>query len=428
MRILFVSGELIGSALCRKLVLEGNDVKLYIHNEDWKRCLDGIVPKTENWRNELNWVTKDGLIVFDDVIFGEEQEWLRHFGYKVVGGCQKGDLLEVDRRYFQEVAKEYGVNTLPSYNFLSPQAAYDFVENNRSRWVVKQNTHVSSLNFVGQSKDGEDVLRVLKEYKKRRISTVHLQQYAEGVEVGVARYFNGNDWVGPIEVNHEHKKLEDGDIGPLTPEMGTVLWYTESEIPLFTETLGKLKEYLKKINFKGDIDINCIINGKTVMPLEATPRFGAPSTEIQVALHKSPWNDFLSAIAKGEKYDLDYRKGYGIAVSVAVPPFPYPPDKLSRLRVSQESRPIVLDESLLDDDLEHIQFEEVSKNSDGYQCSGMCGWVLHVTATADTISEARKKVYERVSKVRIDGSFYRKDIGLRVENHDIPKLKEWGWI
>ena len=56
MKILFVSGELIGSAICQKLHNEGNEVKLYIHKQDWKNCLDGIVAKVKNWRKELDWV------------------------------------------------------------------------------------------------------------------------------------------------------------------------------------------------------------------------------------------------------------------------------------------------------------------------------------------------------------------------------------
>lgn len=428
MRILFVSSELIGSALCQKLVAEGNDVKLYIHKEDWKECLTGIVPKTENWRNELEWVGKDGLIVFDDVIFGEDQDLLRRTGYRVVGGSLGGDRLEIDRRHFQEIATQHNLNTLPSFNFTSAQEAINFVEQNRSRWVVKQSSHVSSLNFVGQSADGSDVLRVLERYKKQNISPVHLQQFAEGIEVGVARYFNGRDWVGPIEINHEHKKLSDGDVGPLTPEMGTVLWYTDEDVPLFTRTLDRLKPYLTAIDFRGDIDINCIVNRDKAFPLEATPRFGTPSTEIQVSLHLSPWADFLGAVADGEDFELKYRNGYGIAVSMSVAPFPYAPDTMSRLRATQERKDIKISEELDDEDLSYIHFEEVSRDERGYHWSGTYGWVLHVTAAGDDIQSAKETVYRRVSGVGIDDVFYRKDIGTRVHGHDLPKLREWGWV
>lgn len=428
MKILFVSGELIGSALCQKLVKEGNEVKLYIQDDDWEECLDGIVTKTENWRGELNWVGKDGLIVVDDVLFGEEQDWLRHFGYKVVGSSMKADLLELDRRHFQEIAKEHGIETLPSYNFSTAQDAINFVEENKAQWVLKQSSHMSSLNYVGQSKTGVDVLEMLQTYKKENISPVHIQQYASGIEVGVARYFNGVDWVGPVEINHEHKRLNEGDTGPLTPEMGTVLWYSDTEIPLFKETLGKLKPYLQKIRFKGDIDINCIVNKSKIWPIEATPRFGKPSTEIQIALHNSKWTDFLYALAEGTDYSLDYKTDFGIAVSIAVEPFPYEPSKLSKIKNSQERSEISFADDISEEDLENIHLEEVAKDKLGYKWTGTHGLILHVTAHGKTIEEAQKKVYERVGKIKIPKMFYRKDIGNRVSTQDIPKLKEWGWI
>lgn len=428
MRILFISGELIGSALCQKLVKEGNEVKLYVHNEEWKDCLENIVPKTSNWKNELGWVGKDGLIIFDDVIFGGEQDWLRKEGYRVVGGCKNSDLLEIDRRYFQEIAQKHELIVLPSYNFDTAKEAINFVENNRARWVVKQSTHVSAFNFVGIKDDASDVLRVLRSYKERKIAPVHIQQYTNGIEVGVARYFNGTDWVGPVEINHEHKRLNEGDVGPLTPEMGTVLWYADDSIKLYKETLAKLKPHLAHIGFKGDMDINLMVTKDFAYPLEATPRFGTPSTEVHVALHTSPWGEFLSALAEGDAYDVDFKREYGIVVSMVVPPFPYKPDLFDKLRHAVHKLPITLSDDISEEDLNNIHFEEVSKQNDKYVWAGNYGWVLHVTAHGKNITEARNRVYERIKKINIENSFYRKDIGDRVEQHDIPRLMEWGWI
>ncbi len=427
MRILFVSGVLIGSGLCQKLVSEKNDVKLYIHEEAWKTSLDGIVPKTNDWRAELEWVGMNGLIVFDDVSFGKEQDELRRKGYTVIGGSEGGDKLELDRRHFQEISDQFGIETLPSYDFATADEAIAFVKSNRDRWVVKQSTHLSYLNFIGKSETGSDVLRVLEQYKARGIRPVHLQKFADGIEVGVARYFNGNDWVGPIEINHEHKMLHDGDIGPLTPEMGTILWYTDMEVRLFKEILNPLTPYLRKIDFRGDIDVNCIVTKDHAYPLEATPRFGNPSTEIQVILHNSPWSEFLYAIASGVQYALDYKKGYGIAVALVVPPFPYEPDQDSTNQ--QSPLKVEIDTSGPSPvDMSHIHFEECSKIGDEYYWTGKYGAMLYATAHAETISEARESAYNRIQGIRVPKMHYRKDIGLRVEDHDILKLQEWKWI
>jgi phosphoribosylamine--glycine ligase len=117
MRFLFVSKELIGSALCHRLLREGCEVKLFIEQPGCKQSLDGIIEKTDDWHKELSWVGKDGVIVFDDVGHGAEQDALRRDGYSVVGGTEKSDRLELERSYFQEVLKDLGVPSLASYEF-----------------------------------------------------------------------------------------------------------------------------------------------------------------------------------------------------------------------------------------------------------------------------------------------------------------------
>jgi len=427
MKILFVSGELTGSGLCQKLIREENDLRLYIHKSDWVDCYDGIAVKVTEWKDHLNWVGNDGIIIFDDVIFGEEQDQLREAGYTVVGSSKGGDLLENDRRLFHDIAESKGMTVLPSYNFTEATAAMEFVKKEPKRWVLKQSSHLSFLNFIGIANDGSDVLRVLERYHNRNISPVHLQEFAEGIEIGVARYFNGNDWVGPIEINHEHKKLNDGDHGPLTPEMGTVIWYTEDEnLPLYKKTLAKFKPYLQRINFRGDFDINFIVNGNSLWPIEATPRFGAPSTQLQIELHKSPWSEFLKAVGDGQSYNLDYKKGYGVVVSAVVAPYPYEPSENSYN--TSLPKKIIFSETFTEEDMEHVHFEEVSRDKDGYYWAGNYGIVLHVTAHADNLQTATENAYALLNKIHIDGMFYRKDIGTKVYENDIPTLKNWGWI
>lgn len=427
MRILFVSGELTGSALCQKLIAEGNEVKLFILRPAWKDCYTGLAEKTDDWEKELSWVGREGLIVFDDVAFGMKQDELRHNGFTVVGSSQGGDILEHDRAYFQEVLASYGIPNLNSYKFDTTEEAIRFVEHHPDRWVVKQTSHMSALNFVSSSKTGEDTLRVLRQYKKRGITPVHLQKYVEGIEVGVARYFNGTDWVGPIEINHEHKRLHEGDRGPLTPEMGTILWYTDEQIRLFTETLGRLQPHLREINFRGDFDINFIVNEEGAWPLEATPRFGCPSTEIQIELHTSPWTDFLMHVGQGKPYPLTHHTGFGIAVSVVCAPFPYMDDARDTRILGKEPKRITFPPHH-EDGKSFIHFEEISRDEKGYYWSGSYGLLFHVTAHADTIDEAQRRVYKRVEKIHGTGLYWRKDIGERVRTHDIPTLKKWGWL
>lgn len=430
MKVLFVSGELIGADLCYRLKKEGCDVRLYIEDESRKDCLEGMVTKTDDWKKELGWVGKDGLIVFDDVGYGEIQDKLRSQGFLVVGGSAGGDELELNREYCQHIFSSHGVGFVDSRKFYNFDEAIDFVQCNKGKWVVKQDGHTSMLNYVGQMDDGSDVISVLENYRNsHNMSSVNLQKYISGIEIAVARYFNGTDWVGTSELNIEHKCLCNNDIGPKTGEMGTVMWYDEDgNNRIFTNTLAKLKPYLKQINFKGAIDINFIINEDGAFPIEATARFGCPSTQLQAQLHQSPWRELLLAIAKGEQHNLEYKKGYGIVVSIAIPPFPY---KAISGEYYLRGVDILFKGNLTEEEMNSIHFEEVSlknHNSSHYCIAGSNGYILYVSGSGGTIQEARQRVYKLIDKIVIPKMFYRTDIGVKFIDNDMELLKKWGWL
>ena len=166
MRVLFVSGEMIAGDLAYRLKLEGCEVKLFIKDDGIKDCFDGLVKKTYNWKKELDWVGKRGLIVFDDVGYGNTQDKLRKNGHLVIGGSGDGDLLELDRIYGQKILKSYGAvgGDFETGDF-TVRSAIAFVKKHRGKRVVKQNDHNTVLNYIGNIEDSSDVIGVLENYK-----------------------------------------------------------------------------------------------------------------------------------------------------------------------------------------------------------------------------------------------------------------------
>lgn len=436
MKVLFISDDLIGGNLAYIMKQEGCDVKLYIASKQQRNNFHNLVQKTSNWRRELKWVGKDGLIVFDYIGYGEIQDKLREKGYSVFGGSKIGDLLEDNRQWSQNIFKKYGLKTLPTINFANIEKALSFLKKKVGPWVIKQNGHASKvINYVGHFSDNRDVISVLKNYRKnygRSLGTITLQRRVYGVEVGVGRYFNGHDWVGPIEINVEHKKFFPGDLGPTTGEMGTVAWYDDNENnQLFQATLAKLKPFLTKIDYRGDFDIGCIANAKGVFTLEATPRMGSPIVHLHSELHLSPWSQFLKAIADKKPFDLKWKRGFGIVIMVSLPPFPYSKKMKGNTSFGIE---VCFDSSMTNKDLKHIHFEEISLEDTGnqknkkYYISDHRGYVLYVTAIGNTIEESRQRAHRILGKIYIPKMFYRNDIGVIFEKEGIKKLKSWNYI
>ena len=76
--------------LAYRLRREGNEVKIAIQERDFAKVGSGFgLIKVKDWRKELSWVGKDGLIIFDQSGFGKEQDDLRKAGYSVVGRLRR---------------------------------------------------------------------------------------------------------------------------------------------------------------------------------------------------------------------------------------------------------------------------------------------------------------------------------------------------
>lgn len=432
MNILFVSGECIAGNLAVLLKNEGHNVKLYIKSESDRRNFDNLVEKTNNWKKELPWVGKDGLIVFDDVGYGKAQDALRKKGYKVFGGSEIGDRLEQDREFGQKIFKEYGLKTVELKDFTDLEDAIAFIKTNPKKWVVKCNDHSNKfLTYVGEFSSGKDTVSVLKNYfnnKHINRERVTLHERVEGVEMGVGRYFNGTDWVGPVEINFEHTKMFPGDAGPVTSEMGTLAWYDSDENnKLFVDVLSKMKPFLQKIDFRGDFEINCIVNKDGAFPLEVTARFGSPIVHLHTELHLSPWGEFLYAIACGKSYDLKFREGYGVVNLVATPPFPYG-KKHSKETLYGIN---IYFDNLCKEEFDSLHFEGVSmrvgKDHGQHFISTDDGYIAYTTAVHDTVECARRRSLDIIKKMVIPKAFYRNDIGHDFEKR-VPDLKAWGYL
>ncbi len=221
---LFISiSNLIGD-IAWQIIKEGHNVKYFVEEEDEKDVAEGFVPMVNDWQKEVDWAD---LIIFDDVLGqGAKAKKLREQGKIVIGGTPYTDKLEDDRAFGQEELKKYGVNILPYKDFTSFDDAINFVRENPGRYVIKpsgQAQNIKGLLFVGEEEDGRDVIQLMDSYKKawaKKIPVFQLQKRVVGVEVAVGAFFNGKEFIYPINVNFEHKKLFPGELGPPTGEMG----------------------------------------------------------------------------------------------------------------------------------------------------------------------------------------------------------------
>ena len=423
-KFLFVSYDGLIADIAWQVEKEGHQVKLWIQNPEERGIGEGFVPKADDWKAEVDWAE---VVVFDDVLgMGALAEEVRRSGKPVVGGSPYTDRLEDDRAFGQQELKNVGVSIIPQENFTSFDAAVAYVQANPNRYVIKPSgeaQNIKRLLFVGEEDDGRDVLQVLNDYKRfwaEKVKEFQLQRRIMGVEVAVGAFFNGAEFVTPVCINFEHKKLFPGDIGPATGEMGTSMFWSDPN-RLFNATLKKMEAKLAKEHYTGYIDINCIVNNNGIYPLEFTSRFGYPAISIQQEGMLTPIGELLRELAMGTIKQLRARSGFQIGVRIVVPPFPYnDPETLES--TSKDS--VILFKT---PSREGVHIEDVRTADGEWLVTGTSGVVLIVCGTGPTMKQAQRQAYNRVRNVMIPHMYYRDDIGERWAE-DSDRLHAWGYL
>ena len=425
-KFLFVSYEGLIADIAWQVIKEGHEAKFWVQDPAVQEVADGFVPKAKDWRKEIDWAD---VIVFDDVLggMGTMAEELRQAGKRVVGGSPYTDRLEEDRAFGQQELKAAGVPIIPQENFTSFDAATKYVRDNPNRYVIKPSGEAQNnkrLLFVGEEEDGRDVIQVLEDYKRAwadKIKEFQLQRRIMGVEVAAGAFFNGQQFVTPICVNFEHKKLFPGDIGPPTGEMGTSMFWSEPN-KIFNATLKKMEGRLAEQRYVGYIDVNCIVNANGIYPLEFTARFGYPTISIQQEGLLMPISEMLYKLAEGSLTRLRARAGFQVGVRVVVPPFPYR-DMETFLSTSKDA--VILFKT---GSREGIHIEDVKLLNDEWVVTGTSGVVLIVCGVGPTMKQAQRQAYNWVRNVMIPHMYYREDIGDRWMEEDSDRLHAWGYL
>ncbi len=420
---LFVSIEGLIGDIAWQVVKEGHEVKYFIEEVAEREVAEGFVPSVDNWEKEVEWAD---VIVFDDVLGqGKKAQKLRQQGKFVIGGTPYTDQLEDDRAFGQEEMKKAGILILPYRDFTSFDEAITFVRENPGQYVIKpsgQAQNIKGLLFVGEEEDGKDVLQVLNDYKKawsKKIPLFQLQKRVSGVEVAVGAFFNGKEFIYPINVNFEHKKLFPGNLGPSTGEMGTSMFWSGPN-KIFNMTLKKMEPKLVEEKYVGYIDINCIVNNHGIYPLEFTSRFGYPTISIQHEGLAMPMSEFLYELAHGNNFKLKVKSGFQIGVRIVVPPFPFK-DK-ETFEVKSKDSVIFFKKPP-----EGVHIEDVKLVNGEWVVTGNSGVILIVCGTGQTMKQAQAQVYHRIKNIIIPHMYYRTDIGDRWFE-DSDKLHTWGYL
>ena len=426
MRILAIGARIDLGDMYLALRREGHEVRVHASDPSYAGCFAGLLDPVPDWRAELGWVGRDGIVLFEKVGLGATQDALRAEGYRVVGGSALGDRLEYDRSFGQAVLHEAGLKLAHVQGFAGPADAADWLRVHPGAYVLKHDNNARAT-FVGDHPQGLDVLFQLGRTPPGRVL---LMEKLAGVEVGVGAYFNGQRFLAPACIDFEHKRFFPGELGEMTGEMGTLLSY-EGADRLLDTVLRPLERRLAAGRHVGYVNVNLIANEQGLWPLEFTCRFGNPGFAVLAPLQPGGWGDLLLRMVSGNAARFATAQfatarfatvpGWCVGICLTIPSFPAETPGAD----PAEDPPVFF---LSEPDPAHTHYADMRCEAGQLLARRRTGYALCVTGTGATVPDAQAAALARARQVVIPGLRWRTDIGDRFLAGEGERLRRLGWL
>ena len=418
MKFLVVTQDGFGSALAMKLTREGNAVRLHIGDPEARNIFEGLADKVDDWKQSLAWA--ECVVFLDNKCVDIWRECVKT--KPCYQGSEAGQKLEKDRLFSGKLAKEIGMEVPESLSVKTVAEVEKHLSAHPVKHVLKftGGTCDSDDVLLGEYDDGRDLLRFCRfiEESGKKWDEIEIQEKIDGLEVGMAGYFDGEKFDKDVELNFQMKRFAAGDggngVGFLTGETGTLIRFVTQKNEFYKRTLGAVAPYLKKVGYRGECDIGTIVSpdGKIYF-IEFTPRTGVPDYVIQWELRETPVGDLIYQVATGKLTDKNkVRAGWAMGVVVMTPGFPDPD--------SSEKRSVGLPILGYDGQEDHCALFEARKGKDGLEISeGGYGYPCVMTGRGPTAESAIRRTYwmlnsANTKRVFVPKGWYRSDIGQRV--------------
>ena len=333
-------------------------------------------------------------------------------GLKCFGPTKDAAKLEGSKDFMKKFLEDNQIPTAEYKSFKCVDRAINYVEEKGCPIVIKADglaagKGVTIARTIQEAKDA--IVKSLEsEIFGEAGKKIVIEEFLEGEEASFIVITDGKTAI-PFASSQDHKARDDGDKGPNTGGMGAY-----SPAPIVNETIHKkimddviypTIDGLKKLGYPycGFLYAGMMISkNNEIKVLEFNCRFGDPETQPIMMRLKSDLADICNKACEGklenQTLDWDSRKAVGIVMAAKGYPNDYKKGgKIKNLPIEHDGFKV---------------FHAGTEYVDG-DIKSNGGRVLCITALGDSVQSAQKKVYSKLSSIKWDDSFYRKDIGYR---------------
>jgi phosphoribosylamine--glycine ligase len=217
-----------------------------------------------------------------------------------------------------------------------------------------------------------------------------------------------------LPASQDHKRLLDGDNGPNTGGMGAYApapVYTPAvEQRTISEIIEPMHHFLRnqEVPYRGCLYVGLMIdeNGAPFV-VEFNVRFGDPETQVTLPLISSDLGELLFSCANGKISEYDFTTFSYSSATVVLSSEGYPNTSITGRDI--QGSEIKIEEGEIS---AFVHFAGATISNDGKLISNG-GRVLAATGIAPELVTAVEAAYEVIGNIKLEGSYFRKDIGHR---------------
>ncbi|NII52615.1 phosphoribosylamine--glycine ligase [Frigoribacterium endophyticum] len=339
---------------------------------------------------------------------------LRSRGIPVFGPGKAAAALEGSKTFAKRVMDAAGVPTGRATRVGTLDEAVTVLDEFGAPYVVKADGLAAGKGVLVTS-DRDAAVEHVTYWLQH--GSVLVEEHLEGPEVSLFFLSDGHTVV-PLSPAQDSKRLRDGDEGPNTGGMGAY-----SPLPWLADRFGSEKDFVDEVldtvatptvrqlehegtPFIGLLYAGLILTEQGVRVIEFNARFGDPETQVVLPRLVTPLSGLLLAAATGSLGNHEAPRFVPTpAVTVVLASEGYPEAVVSGREITG------LDDALAVAGV-HVTHAATARLDDRLIATG--GRVLSVVAEGKDFEEARGRVYEAVSRIRLEGSQHRTDIAARV--------------
>ncbi len=333
-------------------------------------------------------------------------------GIKAFGPSRTAAQLEGSKGFTKDLCRSAGIPTAAYERFRAAEPAKTYIREHGVPIVVKADGLAAGKGVVvaeNVAQADAAIEMILGGGLGAAGAELVIEEFLKGEEASFFALCDGETAL-PLASAQDHKRAFDGDQGPNTGGMGAYSPAPIVDPATSARVMGDIIEptlrAMKALGapYKGVLYAGLMIAADGPKLIEYNVRFGDPECQVLMPRLMSDLVPALLASRDGVLKSVDLRWYPDAALTVVMAAKGYP---------GSYAKGSVIDG--LDDAaaVEGVQiFHAGTEQRDGHILANG-GRVLDVTALGKTVSEARTRAYDALSRIRWPDGFYRHDIGWR---------------